>query len=306
MTGDLIALSPPSDDCNVRAKVFGVGSAGCNMAALSALPSVALSTSKADLERSNAQVRTLVSPERLIGLYQTDPAILRQSVSVAGSDMHRLFTDTDVAFLLAGLGGVSGSLGTAILGQLAKANGSLSIAIVSSPFSAESERRRDFASKCLRRIVASNDLCIAFGNDALSQLAPHLPLSKAFAVMNSILHRPMLDLASSVDRRDLKTLRKVIGDSRFGRFGFGMGRGDGRVGQTVDEALSSPWFDFDLEDVDAAVAIYSAADPWEKERSLLLELIQRRIGECQILHGTYRDESLRDKIRLSLLLLRKP
>jgi cell division GTPase FtsZ len=182
----------------------------------------------------------------------------------------------------------------------------LSIAIVSSPFSAESERRREFASKCLRRIVASNDLCIAFGNDALSQLAPHLPLSKAFAVMNSILHRPILDLANSMDRRGAQTLRKVVGDSHLCRFGLGMGRGDGRVEQTVDEAFSSPWFDFGLEDVDAAIVIYSAADPWEKEKSRLLELVQRRIDERPILHGAYRDESLKDKIRLSLLLLRKP
>ncbi|MDH3365167.1 MAG: hypothetical protein OEM29_04085 [Thermoplasmata archaeon] len=305
MTDGMIAFDAPSSDNLARAKAFGVGSAGCSMIARSAIPSVAFSTSEADLERSGAAVQSLITPQKLIGLYQADPAIIHQSPSVAGDEMHRLFDGTDIAFLLAGLGGVSGSLGTAVLGQLAKGKGALSIALVASPFSAESERRREFAAKCLRRIVGSTDACIVFGNDALSDLAPTLPLSKAFAVMNGIMNRPMLDICRVLDRNGSRILKQAVGEARYGRFGLGLGRGDERVQRAVDEAFTSPWFDFETSETIAAIAVYSAADPWDRERTRLIERVRQRLGDSKIMHGTYRDESLGDSIRLSLLLMNK-
>lgn len=305
MTGDLIALDTPSGDGLVRSKVFGIGSAGCSMIMQSPFPSVAFSTSGADLERCGAAVRSLITPQKLVGLFQSDPSVLSQSPSVAGNELNKLFKDTDIAFLMAGLGGVSGSLGTAVLGQLARSNGALSISLVASPFSAESERRREFAAKCLCRIVSSTDACVAFGNDALSDLAPTLPLSKAFAVMNGIMHRPMLDVAKVLDRRSLRTFRQIVGEARYARFGLGLGRGDERVMRAVDEAFSSPWFDFDTRGTAAAIAVYSAADPWDREQTRMIEQIQQRLGDANILCGSYPDENLGDRIRLSLLLFRK-
>jgi len=247
----------------------------------------------------------LITPQKLVGLFQSDPAVLSQSPSVAGDELHRLFKDTDIAFLMAGLGGVSGSLGTAVLGQLAKSNGALSVSLVASPFSAESERRREFGAKCLRRIVSSTDACVAFGNDALSDLAPTLSLSKAFAVMNGIMHRPMLDMAKILDVRGLRTFRRVVGETRYARFGLGLGRGDERVLRAVDEAFSSPWFDFDTRGTAAAIAVYSAADPWDREQTRMIEQVQQRLGDANVLYSSYPDENLGDRIRLSLLLFRK-
>lgn len=306
MASKEIALDPLSNDGRARSKAFGIGSAGCSIISRSDVTRAAFSTSEADLERSGAAERLVITPQRLAGLYETDPSIIAQSPSVAGRELHELFKNTDVAYLFAGMGGVSGSLGTAVLGTLARSNGALPVALVTFPFSAESARRREFAAKCLRRVFDNTDLCIVFENDALSELAPRLPLSKAFAVLNGIMQRQMMDLAAILDRTGFRVLKESAGGARHGRFGLGLSRGDDRIDRVVEEAFSSPWFDFDVRESSAAVAVYSAADPWEREEMRIVENLQQRLVDTAIIHGSYQDSGLGERIRLSLLLLRRP
>ena len=119
------------------------------------------------------------------------------------------------------------------------------------------------------------------------------------------MHRQMSDLASALDGNGVRAMREHAKDAGYGRFGLGIGRGDERVERAVDEAFSSPWFDFEMGDVVTAVAVYSAADPWDREEEMLLGAIRGRMGAARILHGSYRDGALGDRIRLSLLLMRQ-
>lgn len=306
MAGDLIDLDQTPKGDAPRLRTYGVGSAGCNMIAASPFPSVAFSTSPADAGRVPADRRLTVTADRLVGLYQTDPGVVAQMPSILGDDVLALFEDTDVAFLMTGLGGVAGSIGTCVLGMAAMAKCPLTISAVALPFSAESERRRSFALKCSRRIMSSVDLSIVFANDALSGLAPHMPLSRAFDVLNGIMQRPAIEAANVLGKAGVRTFKEALGPNTHGRFGLGLARGDDRVAKVVDEALSSPWFDFAAEEARVAVAVYSAADPWDKEVARILDMLRRSMPSARIAYGSYRDDGLKDRIRLSLVLCTRP
>jgi len=114
--------------------------------------------------------------------------------------------------------------------------------------------------------------------------------------------RPVLDLTSAMSRFDVGVLRQALGDANYGRFGLGLGRGDERIERVVEEALGSPWFDFPLAEVKSAVAVYSSSDPWDKELENILSRLEARIPSARVVFGSYRDDSLKDRIRLSLLL----
>ena len=301
MASDMVDLGPLAGGEPLTMRSYGIGSAGCNMVAASPLPSVAFSTSAADLERSRASRRLLITQERLVGLYNTDSKIVAQMPSVVGNDVLALFEDTDVAYLMSGLGGVAGSLGTSVLGRAAKAKRVPVISAVAVPFSAESERRRSFALKCSRQIMSDVDINIVFGNDALSTLAPHLPLSRAFNLLNGIMHRPAMEIAKVVGRAGARKLIEVLGHGALGRFGLGMARGDDRVAKVVQEALESPWFDHPIASTETAVAVYSAMDPWDKELSKILEALRKAMPDARIAYGSYDDAALRESIRLSLV-----
>lgn len=289
-----------------RAKVAGIGSAGCNMIERSPIPPVAFSSSQADLDRSAVEEKVLISPQKLVGLAQTDVSVIRQMPSVIAEEVGISVRGLDVLFMMAGLGGLTGSVGTAVVSSFARANGVFSVALTAGPFSAESERRRTLADIYTERIMTDVDLMIEFSNEALSSMAPNLPLSRAFAIMNGIMHRPIIDLLAAGTRKDAKALRETVGGAVRGRLGLGIARGDERVVRVVDEALSSPWFDFGLEQTEAALVIYSAADPWDREFGEIVEILHAKLGDVRMIHGSYSDGTLGDKIRLSVVLCRAP
>ena len=306
MAGRDVTFSQFRGDEPWRAKVAGIGSAGCNMIERSPIPPVAFSSSQADLDRSDADEKILISPQKLVGLAQTDVSVIKQMPSVIAEEVGISVKGLDIMFMMAGLGGLTGSVGTAVVSSFARANGVLSVALTAGPFSAESERRRTLADIYTERIMTDVDMMIEFSNDALSSMAPNLPLSRAFAIMNGIMHRPIIDLLAAGTRKDAKVLRGTVGGAVRGRLGLGIARGDERVVKVVDEALSSPWFDFGLEQTEAAIVVYSAADPWDREFGEIVELLHARLGEVRMIHGSYSDGTLGDKIRLSLVLCRPP
>lgn len=300
-----IMFSSPSGEQPLRVKLFGVGSAGCNIIEGAAFPTVALTTSSADLARSHAERKFLVGADRLIGLSDPSADILRLLPSIVGHELLDLFNNTDIAFLMCGLGGPTGSLGTKLLSSVAKAKGAVTIVLAATPFSAESIRRKELASRIMSDVSSATALVVEFDNDKLSSLAPNLPLSRAFGILNSIMIRPVVDMCAAMSRSDIPVFREGLGTANHGRFGLGLGRGDERVQRAVDEALSSPWFDYDLSLATSAIAIYSSADPWDKEAARIIQLLEGRLPSASIQWGSYADPALADRIRLSLLLCRR-
>lgn len=297
-----VRFSQSPDDQRVRTKLFGIGSAGCNIIEGAPFPAVALSSSAADLARSHAERKVLVGQDRLIGISDADPDLMRKLPSIVGHELPDMFNNTEIAFMMCGLGGTSGSLGTKLLSSIARVKGTTGIVLAATPFSAESIRRREVASKALHDILSISSLCVEFDNDKLSSLGANIPLSRAFGLLNGIMMRPVLDLSETMSRGDIPTFRQVIGDSTYSRFGLGLGRGDERVQRAVLEAVTSPWFDFPLANATGAIAIYSASDPWEKEAAEILSRLEGSMPSAKLLWGAYSDSSLGDRIRLSLLL----
>jgi len=300
-----VRFSQSAEDQRVRTKLFGVGSAGCNIIEGAPFPAVAFSSSSADLARSHADRKVLVGQDRLIGVSDTGPELMRKLPSIVGHELLDIFNNTEVAFMMCGLGGVSGSLGTRLLSSIAHVKGATGIVLATTPFSAESIRRRELASEALRDILSVCSLCVEFDNDKLSSLGASIPLSRAFGLLNGIMLRPVIDLSATMSKGDIPAFRQTVGESTYSRFGLGLGRGDERVDRVVKEALTSPWFDFPIDGATAAIVIYSASDPWEKEAAEILSRLESSMPSSKIMWGAYSDPLLGDRIRLSLLVCRK-
>ncbi|OGS43764.1 MAG: hypothetical protein A3K76_05020 [Euryarchaeota archaeon RBG_13_57_23] len=300
-----VRFSQSPDSPIVRAKLFGIGSAGCNIIEGAPFPAVAISSSAADLARSHAERKVLVGQDRLIGISDADPDIMIRLPSIVGHELPDMFNNTEVAFMMCGLGGTSGSLGAKMLSSIARVKGTTGIVLAATPFSAESIRRREVASRALHEILSISSLCVEFDNDKLSSLGSNIPLSRAFGLLNGIMMRPVIDLSATMTRDDVPGFRQGIGDSTYARFGLGLGRGDERVERVVHEAVTSPWFDFPLINAAAAIAIFSSADPWDKEISEVLSRLEGVMPSAKLFWGAYSDASLADRIRLSLLVCTK-
>jgi len=289
-------------DQHIRAKLFGIGSAGCSIIEGSSLPTVAFSTSDADLARSHADRKFGMSLDRLASLAGAESTIMKLLPSIAGHELLDLFNNTDAAFMMSGLGGMTGSLGSKVFSLVARAKGVVCVSLVTFPFSAESLRRREMADRSMGPILKNSDLCLVFDNDKLSSLAPNLQLSRAFSLLNGIMMRPVKDLCSIMGRSDVHAFKQAVDGCPYARFGLGLAGGDDRVRRVVEEAMSSPWFDYDPAEADAVVAVYCSADPWDKEADSILKELEMRMTSARLLWGSYADPSLGQRVRLSLVL----
>ena len=103
------------------------------------------------------------------------------SQMVAGSDM---------VFVVAGMGGGTGSGGAPIVAEAAKSAGALTVAVVTKPFSFEGQRRMRQAEEAIAKLKQHVDAMIVVSNDRLLDLVEEgTPLQEAFCVADDILRQ---------------------------------------------------------------------------------------------------------------------
>jgi cell division protein FtsZ len=284
----------------LRFELFGCGGAGCNLIAGSSLPSVAVGTDPADLERCTRSKKMPIAANELVGFADADPSVLTLDMLPIGIKDN--LPESDVTVLIAGLGGFAGSNGVRLLASVSKLVSKLTIAVVSLPFSVESISRREVATKTLAGLKGRIDMAITFENDKLTSLVPKMPMDKAFKLMNAIMERPIVDLSKVMADPDVQMVKQLTQRSSCYKLGVGLGRGAMRDVAATKEALSSPWFDFEKEDVTSAFLIISSYPIDQPEVNGIVRDVQNALPNARLMFGDYEDPALGDKIRVTLLI----
>jgi len=283
----------------LRFELYGCGGAGCNLIVGSDLPSVAVGTDIVDIERCMKSRKISMTASDLAGFAEADPSVL--TLDMLPAVVRENLPESDVSVLVAGLGGFAGSNGARMLAAISKAVSKMTISVVSLPFSVESISRREIASKTLEQLKRRSDVTIIFENDKLVSLVPKMPIDRAFKLMNAIMERPIIDLSKVMGEPDIQMMRQLSQRSSCFKLGVGLGRGAMRDVAATKEALLSPWFDFDLEDVTSAFLMISSYPIDQSEVNGIVRDIQKALPNARLMFGDYEDPTLGDKLRGTLL-----
>ncbi|HRP05092.1 MAG TPA: cell division protein FtsZ, partial [Opitutaceae bacterium] len=165
-------------DRDVAMKVVGVGGAGANavdrlkMENLDRLQLVAVNTDYQALSSSPLQDKVLIGMGVTRGLGAGgDPDLGREAAEADREKLQAIAKDCDLVFLIAGMGGGTGSGAAPILAELAAEEGALVIAFVTMPFAFEGGRRLRQAEEGLLALRKVCDAVIPLPNDVLLQEA---------------------------------------------------------------------------------------------------------------------------------------
>lgn len=182
----------PSDAANRRVKILGVGSAGVAM--LEALPRadfagaqfVALNTDAAT--PTTAEFVLLETP-LLRGLGTGgDPERGHQLAEELFPQLCATCADADVVFLVAGLGGGTGSGVSPVLARAARAGGAVVLAFVTLPFACEGNRRDAQAREALEELKTLADGIICLPNqNAFKLLAENATVLETLRLTSQLL-----------------------------------------------------------------------------------------------------------------------
>lgn len=207
------------EDEKPRIVVIGIGGAGCNavtrMKKLGLkVPTIAINTDYNHLQIVEADKKVVL--KKVTGGVGTggDVEIGERSALMARKELKRLVEGVDVVFIATGLGGGTGTGVTPVMAELARDSGALVITIATLPFKVEKARFLK-AKKGLVKIMNASNTLIVIENDKLMEVVPHLPLNKAFMVMDQLMSYTIMSFVDVVTKPsiinvDLTDLRSVM------------------------------------------------------------------------------------------------
>jgi len=173
-----------------RIVVAGCGGAGCNVVSqvyekdLAGVETLAVNTDAGSLERTRADVRILLAQ----GVAVDGDPVLAAYAAEASRDLLQSAATADIVFLVAGLGGATGTGVAPVLAAAAKEAGAHAVAIAILPFQVEG--RGAAVDEGLARLKASCDSVVIIDNNNLVRLGADLRLQQAFEFVDRVVLTP--------------------------------------------------------------------------------------------------------------------
>lgn len=300
-------------------KVIGLGGAGnnaVNRMIESGLPDVefiAANTDSQVLESSQADIRIQLGENLTRGLGAGANPEIGEKAALENQDfLAEQLAGADLVFITAGMGGGTGTGSAPVIADIARQVGALSVAVVTRPFSFEGPKRRRVAEEGIRRLRDRVDAMVVVNNERLrAAVEKKVSLKDAFLIADRILYhgvRGITDVINmpgmiNVDFADVKTMLTGAGQVLMG---IGAGRGEGRVHDVVQSAISSPLLDQTIEGAGQLLLNVVGADDLSlMEASEVVEQITRATGlgsdEVDVLYGVTYDNRAADELRVIMI-----
>lgn len=160
-------------------------------------------------------------------------------------EISSLFGDGSIVFVIAGMGGGTGTGAAPVIAKTAKEKGHLTIGVVTMPFSWEQENRINKAKDGLRNMLATTDAIMVFNNQQISRTYEDRPVSEGFKEADDIIASATLGIADIVENPDKINLDQaditaVLKNSGVAIMNTGEADGENRVIQALTNAVEHP------------------------------------------------------------------
>ena len=139
----------------------------------------------------------------------------QKAAELAAESLKDMLSDSDIVFLVAGLGGGTGLGATPVVGRIAKEAGAVVIGIGIMPFFAEATRRKK-ANRGFTELKKVTESTILLDNNKLLEIAPGLSANEGLNVMNKMISKVILSTRSTLIQTISATknleFSEIIGD----------------------------------------------------------------------------------------------
>ncbi|MDP3935114.1 MAG: cell division protein FtsZ, partial [Candidatus Giovannonibacteria bacterium] len=249
----------PDIESFARIKVVGVGGSGKNAvnhmirSKVRGVEFITINTDAQDLHQSLAHKKIRIGKGITKGLGTgMNPELGKQAAEETKDEIHEALKGADMVFITCGMGGGTGTGGAAVVANAAKAQGALTIGVVTKPFAFEGLERARVAENGLIKLREAVDALIVIPNDKLlSIVAKSTPFLSAFAMCDEILRHAVEGISDlitvpGVINVDFADVRAVMQNAGSALMGIGMGRGEARAEEAARAAISSPLLDISI------------------------------------------------------------
>lgn len=299
-----------------KIKVIGVGGGGSNAvdrmiaAGLKGVEFIAVNTDGVVLEHSLANQKLQIGSKLTRGQGAGgNPEVGLKAAEESRDEIARVLKGADMVFVTAGMGGGTGTGAAAVVAEIAKSLGALTISVVTKPFHFEGKRRSSQADGGVSRLREKVDALITIPNDRLMQVIDKkTTLLDAFKMVDEVLRQGVqgisdLIVVPGIVNLDFADVKSIMQDSGTAIMGIGYGQGEGRAVQAAKMAISSPLLETSIDGARGVLLnIAGGPDLTLFETTEAADIITQAVDpDAQIIWGTSIDEKLKDQVRLAVV-----
>ena len=301
----------------VNIKIFGCGGGGSNTvnrlveAGMNGAELIALNTDAAHLLNVHAPHKILIGRRCTRGLGAgAEPHIGEEAAKEAEDELRRYISGADIVFVTCGLGGGTGTGSAPFVAKIAREAGALVLAVVTMPFTVVGRSRTENAEWGLNLLTKFADTVLLVPNDKLLEIAPKLPLDKAFKVADEVLMRSIKGITEIITKPglvnlDFNDLKTIMSSGGLAMVGIGVSDDpEERAKNAVEAALNSPLLDVDTAGATGAlVSVVGGSDMSVSDAEKVVQITSDHINPgARIIWGASVDPNLDREIRVMLVI----
>jgi cell division protein FtsZ len=301
-----------------RIKIIGTGGAGNNMAdyiykkGITGAEVIIANTDEVQLKARSAHQRLLLGKEVTRGLGAGgDWKVGERAAEESAAEIKAALKGADLVFILAGLGGGTGSGSAPVIAKIAKELGAITLAVVTIPFKYEGNRL-ETAEISLEKLRSVADTVILIDNQKIVQLAGNAPLNQAFNLANELIYSMVSGIVNilvdvnALIHRDFADIKSVMGKGGVAMIGVGeSSSSDNRALEAVKKALNNPLLEVSYKGAKGAlIHITGGTDLSLGEVQAIMSFVSQYLDlNAVIVPGATVDPNMNGRVRVIAIIV---
>jgi cell division protein FtsZ len=224
-------------------------------------------------------------------------------------EVKELVAGADMVFITSGMGGGTGTGAAPIIAEVAKQSGSLTIAVVTRPFTFEGTHRCQVADEGIVRLLSKVDTLIIIPNDRLLDLCDEKTgVDSAFKMADDVLRHGVQAIAEVITvpgmiNLDFADVKAVMKDAGPAWMSIGTGNGKNRAVEAAKDALASPLLDVSIDGSKGVLFnVVGGSSLTLAEVNEAAEVMKQAVDpEANIIFGVAHDPNMENDVKITLI-----
>src|SRR5690554_1596377 len=247
-------------DQMAKIKVIGVGGGGSNAVnrmiefGLKNVEFITVNTDAQALHMARSEQKLQIGEKLTRGLGAgANPEVGKKAAEESREIIHNTLNNADMVFVTAGMGGGTGTGAAAVIAEIARECGALTVGVVTRPFSFEGRKRQAQAEQGIAALKEKVDTLIIIPNDRLLEIVDKkTPMLEAFREADNVLRQAVQGISDliavpgliNLDFADVKTIMTERGSALMG---IGRASGENRASDAAKKAICSPLLETSID-----------------------------------------------------------
>lgn len=299
---------------------MGIGNGGCSAvnrmikSHVSGIEFWAIDTDAQTLNDARTPHKLQIGQNITRGLgTEENPVLGRKAAAESRDEIARVLENTDLVFIIAGMGGGTGTGAAPIAAEVARKMGCLTVGVVTRPFFiSEGRRSTKQAEKGIEAFLSRVDSLIIIPNERLLSIVPReTSVREAFGMADDALCQSVRGISDIITipgliNINIADVRAIMADAGSAVMGIGMSSDKSRARKAAKAALSFPLLEASIYSAKGVVVnITGGEDLTLHEVNAAADNIYEVTNEdASIIFGAVIDKSMDVEVKVTVIATR--